>query len=81
MANKEKKEVTKKPGFFSRIIAKFKGVKAEKKKVTWASRKSTFKNFMLVMGVVVAMAVVIGLIDWGLGALIDVLFKAINIPY
>ena len=69
MAN-EKKTEKKKNGFFSKVGGffatlgeKFKGLKSEWKKVSWASPKSTFKNFALVLVVVICFAVVIGLID------------------
>lgn len=92
MAEKEKKEIkektsatakkAKKPGkfaqFFSRIVDFFKGLKSEFHKITWASSKSTMRNFVLVLVIVIATAVVIGLIDWGLGGLFNAIFKGIN---
>lgn len=85
MANKEKntnrsdKNVAgKKPGLFSRLKEFFKGLKSEFKKITWSSRSSTWKNFLLVMVVVVSAAVVIGLIDGGLQALFNAMFQGFN---
>ena len=75
-ATKSKKN-NEKPGFFARLKKWFKGLKSEFKKITWSSRKSTFKNFGIVMAIVVASAVVIGLVDIGLDALLDLLYKVI----
>ncbi|MBQ8840912.1 MAG: preprotein translocase subunit SecE [Clostridia bacterium] len=77
-----KKSNDKKPGkfasFFIRIRDFFKGLKSEFKKITWASGKSTLRNFVLVLVIVVIAAVVIGLLDWGLGGLFNAIFKGIN---
>lgn len=66
-----------KPGFFARLKKWFKGLKSEFKKITWSSRKSTFKNFGIVMAIVVASAVIIGLVDIGLSSLLDLLYRVI----
>ena len=66
-----------KPGFFARLGKWFKGLKSEFKKITWSSRKSTFKSFGLVMAIVVASALVIGLVDLGLGAILNLLYEVI----
>ncbi|MBO5338389.1 MAG: preprotein translocase subunit SecE [Clostridia bacterium] len=62
---KEKKE--KKPGkikrFFSWIGRKFKELKSEWKKISWASKKATFKNFALVLVIVSVFAVAIAGVD------------------
>ncbi len=90
MAEKEKKEIkeknatkkAKQPGkfkqFFFKIVDFFKGLKSEFNKITWASKKSTLRNFILVLVIVVIAAVVIGLVDWGLGGLFNAIFKGIN---
>lgn len=69
-AEKKAKKASDKPGFFARIGKWFKSVKSEFKKITWSSRKSTFKNFGIVMVIVIASAVVIGVADVGLGAIL-----------
>ncbi len=84
MANNETKieKKDKRPGrikrFFSWIGRKFKEVKSEWKKISWASPKSTFKSFALVLVIVICFAVVIGLVDYllreGVGG-INVLFN------
>ena len=85
MAEKENKTVSakaeakanKKPGFFARMGKWFKSVKSEGRKITWSSRKATLKNFGIVMAIVVASAVVIGLVDVGLGALLNLLYEVV----
>lgn len=76
---KAKKKTSDKPGFFKRVGAWFKGLKSEFKKITWASRKSTFKNFGIVLSIVIISAVVIGLVDIGLKELFMFLYKNINV--
>ncbi len=69
MANNETKieKKEKKPGrigrFFSWIGRKFKEVKSEWKKISWASPKATFKNFGLVLVIVICFAVAIAIVD------------------
>ena len=69
MAEKIKKE--------SKIKKFFKDYKSEFKKITWASKKSTFKNFGIVLAIVIVSAVVIGAIDIGLSSLFNWLLKVI----
>ena len=72
----EKKEVkkTEKPGFFTRaknwivalpgrIANAFKNMAAELKKVAWPSRKDLVNYSIVVIGFVVALAVIVGLLD------------------
>lgn len=70
---KAKKNANAKPGFFKRLATWFKGIKSEFKKVTWASRKSTFRSFGIVLAIVVASAAVISLVDLGLESLFSLL--------
>ena len=85
MAEKENKNASvkaeakanKKPGLFARLGKWFKSVKSESKKITWSSRKSTLKNFGIVMAIVVASALAIGLVDLGLGAILDLLYRVV----
>ena len=81
MADKETKvkKTNDKPGFFARVGAWFKGLKSEFKKITWSSRKSTFKNFGIVMAIVIASALVIGIVDIGLTELFNLLYRTINL--
>ena len=78
-ADAKKKANSDKPGFFKRIGNWFKGLKSEFKKVTWASRRSTFKNFGIVLSIVIASAVVIGIVDIGLGAFFNFLLEVISL--
>ena len=75
--NEIKKE--KKPGFFKRLGQKLKNLKSEFKKVTWASPKSVFKSFALVIVSVLAIALVIGIIDMGLLSLFNLLASVIEV--
>lgn len=69
MANNEKKteKKEKKPSkianFFKKLGEKIKGLKSEWKKISWASPKSTFKNFLLVLVIVICFAIALAVID------------------
>ena len=86
MANNETKieKKDKAPGkvkrFFSWIARKFKELKSEWKKVSWASPKTTFKNLALVLVIVICFAIAIAIVDIltrsGIGG-INVLFNKI----
>ena len=76
-ADAKKKPSSDKPGFFARIGNWFKGLKSEFKKITWASRKTTFKNFGIVLTIVIISAVVISVIDIGLGTFFNFLLEVI----
>ncbi len=75
MAEKNEVKKEKKPGFFSKLVKKLKGLKSEFKKITWASKKTTFKSFGLVIVAILAIALVLGLVDFGLIALFNFLAK------
>ncbi|MBQ7411417.1 MAG: preprotein translocase subunit SecE [Clostridia bacterium] len=76
MAVKEKQE--KKPNIFKRIGQKFKNLKSEFKKITWASPKSVFKSFLIVVVYVALIALAIGIADLVLTWLFE--FMASTIP-
>ena len=63
---KIEKKKNKKPGLFKRIAKFFRECKSEMKKVTWLSRKETFKSSLIVVVVTVALCAAIGLIDTAL---------------
>ena len=72
--SKEEKKANKKPNLFTKIGnlfkklgEKLKGLKAEWKKISWASPKSTFKNFLLVLVIVICFAVALAIVDTVLG--------------
>ncbi|MBE6598576.1 MAG: preprotein translocase subunit SecE [Ruminococcaceae bacterium] len=65
MAENEKKvQKSDKPSFFSRIGAWFKSLKAECKKITWASAKLVKQNTILVVVCVAIVAAAIGILDF-----------------
>ena len=78
MANAvEKKD---KPGFFQRIGNSFKRLGRffknmwhELKKVTWPAKKDVLNYSLVVFAFMVIMGVIIGVIDFGSGALIDLI--------
>ncbi len=76
MAENESKK-QKKPGFFSRLGQKLKNLKSEFKKITWASTKSVFKSFLVVFVGVGAIAIALGIVDFGLLSLYNFLAKII----
>lgn len=60
---KPEKKKAKGPSIWARIAAWFRSVKAEMKKIVWASPKSVFSNTWMVLAAVVIFAVAIGLVD------------------
>ncbi len=59
--------------FFKRIGRYFKNMWHELKKVTWPNRKDVLNYSLVVFVFMVIMGVIIGLIDFGSGALIDLI--------
>ena len=81
MANAVEKKA--KPSFFVRVgnlfkrIGRFfKNMWHELKKVTWPSGKDVLNYSLVVFVFMLIMGVIIGLIDFGSGALIDLIVKA-----
>lgn len=77
-AQKEVKKAKKKsgkPGFFKRIGIKIKDVFSELKKVSWPTFPKVVKKTGVVIVVVLAFLVVITAFDFGLGQLLDLLYK------
>ena len=73
---KEKVSFIKRVGnFFKRIGRYFKNMWHELKKVSWPSKKDVFNYSLIVFAFMVVMGVIIGLIDFGSGALIDLIVK------
>ena len=60
---KKVKAEEKKPSLFSRLGAWFRSLKAECKKITWASPKLVKQNTLLVIVCVAIVGVVIGILD------------------
>lgn len=63
-----KSQKSNKPSFFARLGKKLKGLKSEFKKIKWANLKATTKSFGVALVGLIAFAVVIGLVDLGLGS-------------
>lgn len=63
--NETKAPKENKPSFFSRVGAWFRSLKAECKKISWASPKLVKQNTLLVVVCVAIVGVVIGLLDYG----------------
>ncbi len=64
MANDKKEKQQRKPAqLWSRIKAWFRGMKSELKKVVWPSRKTTTKNVIVAVTVMVASGIVIWAFD------------------
>ena len=73
---------TAKPGFGTRVSNFFKGIGKsfknmyhELKKVTWPTRKELLNYSVVVFVFLIVMGVIIGLIDTGAGALINLIVK------
>ena len=62
---KKVKAEEKKSSLFSRIGAWFRSLKAECKKITWASPKLVKQNTIIVVIAVAIVSIVIGLLDLG----------------
>ena len=78
MANTEKKNIFQRiGGFFVRLVKgigrKFKEMFYELKKVTWPSRKELRNYTLVVIAFMVATGIIIGLIDAGASALIQLI--------
>ncbi|MDD6279356.1 MAG: preprotein translocase subunit SecE [Ruminococcus sp.] len=68
----EKAEKSKKPG---KIAKWFKDLRSEFKKVVWPSKKTVVDNTSVVLAVVVASAIIVGLLDSGFLALMDLVYN------
>ena len=66
----EKPAKEKKPSIWKRLSAWFKSLRAEAKKISWASFKSVRYNSIVVIVGVVICSIVIGLLDYGFSAAI-----------
>ncbi len=72
---KNAKKKNGKPGLFKRIGAKIKDVFSELKKVSWPTFPKVVKKTGVVIVVVLAFLVVITAFDYGLGQLLNLLYK------
>ena len=78
MANANDKKA--KPSFGQRFVGFFKGIGRyfknmwhELKKVTWPTKKDVLNYSLVVFAFMVVMGIIIGLIDFGSGALVDLI--------
>ena len=78
MANANDKKA--KPSFGQRFVGFFKGIGRyfknmwhELKKVTWPTKKEVLNYSLVVFAFMVVMGIIIGLIDFGSGALVDLI--------
>ena len=69
-AEKPAKKKDDKPSFFQRAVAWLKTVRAECKKVTWASWDSVRQNSIVVIVVSVVSAVCLGILDYAFNSAI-----------
>ena len=81
MAKAEDKKVTK-PGIGTRFVNFFKGIGKffknmahEMKNVTWPTKKDVLNYSVVVFVFMIVMGIIIGLIDLGAGALVDLIVK------
>ena len=58
-------------GFFKNIGRYFKNMWHELKKVTWPTKKEVLNYSLVVFAFMVVMGIIIGVIDFGSGALVD----------
>jgi preprotein translocase subunit SecE len=68
-----KKQVTKDKKRSGGIKKFFRGVVSELKKVTWPSRKELMNTTMVVLAFILIFSVVVGIIDLGLGKLLELI--------
>ncbi|MEE1055784.1 MAG: preprotein translocase subunit SecE [Acutalibacteraceae bacterium] len=69
------KKNNKKPNIFARIAKYFRECKAEVKKITWPAPKAVFKNFGIVLVIMVVMGLFIFALDQGLFALLSLVME------
>ena len=72
---KATKKKDKKPNIFARIAKYFRECKAEVKKITWPAPKSVFKNFGVVLVIMLVMGLFIFALDQGLFALLGLVME------
>ena len=72
---KSAKKKDKKPNIFARIAKYFRECKAEVNKITWPAPKSVFKNFGVVLLIMLVMGLFIFALDQGLFALLGLVME------
>jgi preprotein translocase subunit SecE len=72
----KEKETAKKPVVKKKqagIVKYFRGVVSEVKKVSWPSRKELINTTIVVVSFILIFSVIVGLIDLGLGTLLELI--------
>jgi len=64
---------TTKKKFFARLADWFRGMKSELKKVVWPSAKQVANNGLVVLGVMIIAAILVGGFDYVASALVELL--------
>ena len=59
----------------NKILNYFKGAKEELSKVVWPTRQTTINHTLMVIGVSIAVAIFLGVVDLGLSQVIEGLIK------
>ena len=77
-ADKPAKKKDDKPSFIQRAIAWLKTVRAECKKVTWASWESVRSNSIVVIITSIVFAVFLGVLDYAFGSSINGLSRLVS---
>ena len=54
-----------KESFWEKVKRFFRSYRSEVKKIVWFSWDQTWKNTLVVLVIAIAIAVVVGLLDWG----------------
>ncbi|EWM52507.1 preprotein translocase subunit SecE [Ruminococcus flavefaciens] len=60
----------------NKIVKWFKDLRIEFKKVVWPTKKTVVNNTSVVLGVIVASAILVGLLDQGFLALLRLVYNA-----
>lgn len=75
MAKDKEKTTNEKSKKENKIKKWFKDLRSEFKKVVWPTKETVIQNTSVVVGVVVASAVVVGLLDIGFLSLMDLVYN------
>ena len=75
-AEKDPKSAKKKgPGLGTRVAKYFRDTKGEFKKIVWPTFPTVLRNTGVVLALCVVLGVIICLVDFGLGALVDLMLS------
>ncbi len=69
----KKRQVAKKESMWLRIRKYFRGIASELKKVSWPTRKELINSTAVVLVFILVFATAVGLIDLGLGSLLNLI--------